>query len=117
MLLRPLLSRQHQHLQPVSPTQPPLQPIRFALLQLSIIRKAALNKDLNGERLWTGSLGVVQWKKVIRVRVNPRAKAKKDHPEVSMGDKEECPQDALSPKPPLCKYYLTSAIELQQPAC
>ncbi|XP_072298584.1 muscleblind-like protein 2 isoform X3 [Eucyclogobius newberryi] len=42
-----------------------------------------------------------------------------DHPEVSLDHKDpECPHDALaSPKPPLCKYYLSSAIELQQPAC
>ncbi|XP_055083903.1 muscleblind-like protein 2a isoform X9 [Periophthalmus magnuspinnatus] len=39
-----------------------------------------------------------------------------DHPEVSMDTKDG--EDALaSPKPPLCKYYISNAIELQQPAC
>ncbi|XP_060888753.1 muscleblind-like protein 2a isoform X2 [Labrus bergylta] len=41
-----------------------------------------------------------------------------DHPEVSVRTGTECHQAALgNPKQPLCKYYLTSPIEVQQPAC
>ncbi|XP_071319974.1 muscleblind-like protein 2 isoform X9 [Trachinotus anak] len=41
-----------------------------------------------------------------------------DHPEVSFRKGTECHEAALgNPKQPLCKYYLTSPIEVQQPAC
>lgn len=41
-----------------------------------------------------------------------------DHPEVSVRKGMECHEAALgNPKQPLCKYYLTSPIEVQQPAC
>ncbi|KAM4559794.1 muscleblind-like protein 2a isoform 5-T8 [Odontesthes bonariensis] len=41
-----------------------------------------------------------------------------DHPEVSVGKGMECHKAALgNPKQPLCKYYLASPIEVQQPAC
>ncbi|KAM4537874.1 muscleblind-like protein 2 isoform 6-T7 [Fundulus diaphanus] len=41
-----------------------------------------------------------------------------DHPEVSVRRETECQEAALgSPKQPLCKYYLASPIEVQQPAC
>uniref|UniRef100_A0A3B5PZB3 Muscleblind-like splicing regulator 2 n=1 Tax=Xiphophorus maculatus TaxID=8083 RepID=A0A3B5PZB3_XIPMA len=41
-----------------------------------------------------------------------------DHPEVSVTRETECHEAALgSPKQPLCKYYLASPIEVQQPAC
>uniref|UniRef100_A0A3B3WZI1 C3H1-type domain-containing protein n=1 Tax=Poecilia mexicana TaxID=48701 RepID=A0A3B3WZI1_9TELE len=41
-----------------------------------------------------------------------------DHPEVSITRETECHEAALgSPKQPLCKYYLASPIEVQQPAC
>ncbi|XP_012712726.1 muscleblind-like protein 2 isoform X6 [Fundulus heteroclitus] len=41
-----------------------------------------------------------------------------DHPEVSVRREAECQEAALgSPKQPLCKYYLASPIEVQQPAC
>ncbi|KAG8004652.1 Muscleblind-like protein 2a [Nibea albiflora] len=40
------------------------------------------------------------------------------HPEVSVRKGMECHEAALgNPKQPLCKYYLTSPIEVQQPAC
>ncbi|KAM8873078.1 muscleblind-like protein 2a isoform 3-T5 [Synchiropus picturatus] len=40
-----------------------------------------------------------------------------DHPEVNRRG-TECHQAALeNPKEPLCKYYLTSPLEVQQPAC
>ncbi|XP_055022192.1 muscleblind-like protein 2a isoform X6 [Boleophthalmus pectinirostris] len=39
-----------------------------------------------------------------------------DHPEVSMENKDG-EESLTSPKPPLCKYYISNAIELQQPAC
>ncbi|XP_044043275.1 muscleblind-like protein 2 isoform X4 [Siniperca chuatsi] len=41
-----------------------------------------------------------------------------DHPEVSVRKGMECHEAALgNPEQPLCKYYLTSPIEVQQPAC
>ncbi|XP_038136895.1 muscleblind-like protein 2 isoform X2 [Cyprinodon tularosa] len=41
-----------------------------------------------------------------------------DHPEVSVGSEMERHEAALgSPKQPLCKYYLASPPEVQQPAC
>lgn len=39
-----------------------------------------------------------------------------DHPEINK--EAEFHQAALeNPKQPLCKYYLASAVEVQQPAC
>ncbi|XP_060923270.1 muscleblind-like protein 2 isoform X4 [Limanda limanda] len=41
-----------------------------------------------------------------------------DYPEISVRMGRECHKAALgNPKPPQCKYYLTSPIEVQQPAC
>ncbi|XP_049425681.1 muscleblind-like protein 2 isoform X6 [Epinephelus fuscoguttatus] len=41
-----------------------------------------------------------------------------DHPEVSVRKGTECHEAALgNPKQPLCKYYLASPVEVQQPAC
>ncbi|XP_029695388.1 muscleblind-like protein 2a isoform X6 [Takifugu rubripes] len=41
-----------------------------------------------------------------------------DHPEVSLRKEMECHNTTLgNPKQPLCKYYLTSPLEIQQPAC
>ncbi|XP_075873062.1 muscleblind-like protein 2a isoform X3 [Nelusetta ayraudi] len=41
-----------------------------------------------------------------------------DHPEVGLRKGSDCHQATLgSPKQPLCKYYLASAAEVQQPAC
>ncbi|KAG7241011.1 hypothetical protein INR49_026041 [Caranx melampygus] len=41
-----------------------------------------------------------------------------DHPEVNVRKGTECHEAALgNPKQPLCKYYLASPIEVQQPAC
>nr|XP_015218889.1 PREDICTED: muscleblind-like protein 2 isoform X1 [Lepisosteus oculatus]XP_015218890.1 PREDICTED: muscleblind-like protein 2 isoform X1 [Lepisosteus oculatus]XP_015218891.1 PREDICTED: muscleblind-like protein 2 isoform X1 [Lepisosteus oculatus]XP_015218892.1 PREDICTED: muscleblind-like protein 2 isoform X1 [Lepisosteus oculatus] len=41
-----------------------------------------------------------------------------DHPEVTNRKGMECQDAALrSPKQPFCKYYLSSSLEVQQPAC
>ncbi|XP_069578255.1 muscleblind-like protein 2a isoform X10 [Brachyistius frenatus] len=41
-----------------------------------------------------------------------------DHSEIGIRKGTECHEAALgNPKQPLCKYYLTSPIEVQQPAC
>ncbi|XP_056882119.1 muscleblind-like protein 2a isoform X6 [Takifugu flavidus] len=41
-----------------------------------------------------------------------------DHPEVSLRKEMECHNTTLgNPKQPLCKYYLTPPLEIQQPAC
>uniref|UniRef100_H3BWR6 Muscleblind-like splicing regulator 2 n=1 Tax=Tetraodon nigroviridis TaxID=99883 RepID=H3BWR6_TETNG len=41
-----------------------------------------------------------------------------DHSEVSIRKEMECHSTTLgNPKQPLCKYYLPSPIEIQQPAC
>lgn len=41
-----------------------------------------------------------------------------DHPEVNLRKEMECHNITLeNPKQPLCKYYLTSPLEIQQPAC
>ncbi|XP_033957010.1 muscleblind-like protein 2a isoform X1 [Pseudochaenichthys georgianus] len=41
-----------------------------------------------------------------------------DYPEIIFRKGMECHEAALgNPQEPLCKYYMTSPIEVQQPAC
>uniref|UniRef100_W5M7H4 Muscleblind-like splicing regulator 2 n=1 Tax=Lepisosteus oculatus TaxID=7918 RepID=W5M7H4_LEPOC len=48
----------------------------------------------------------------------PTAFIPTDHPEVTNRKGMECQDAALrSPKQPFCKYYLSSSLEVQQPAC
>uniref|UniRef100_A0A8C4SQD3 Muscleblind-like splicing regulator 2 n=1 Tax=Erpetoichthys calabaricus TaxID=27687 RepID=A0A8C4SQD3_ERPCA len=48
----------------------------------------------------------------------PTAFIPTDYPEVINKKGMKCQDAALhTPKQPLCKYYLSSSLELQQPAC
>ncbi|RXM36691.1 Muscleblind-like protein 2a [Acipenser ruthenus] len=110
-----MLAQQMQFMIPGTPMQqlafPPgvLQPLP---------KRQALEKSNGASTIFNPSVLHYQQALANAQFQQPTAFIPSDHPEIINRKGMECQDAALrSPKQPFCKYYISSSLEVQQPAC